>query len=96
MTNPVSDRDREHLSALRHGRLSVQETNDLERKIAGSPDLSKEWQQLRHLRMLMKELPRHKVRRGSFSENRVSFRSESPLHSYFPCAWQPGWPPPRW
>ena len=48
MTNPVSDRDREQLSALLDGRLSVQETNDLERKIAGSPGLAIEWEQLRH------------------------------------------------
>ena len=64
MTSPLSDRDRELLSALLDERLSAQEKVTLERRIAASTELAAEWNQLQHIRELMKKLPRHKVRRG--------------------------------
>jgi hypothetical protein len=80
MTSPVSDRDRELLSALLDGQLSAQEKNDLERRVSASPELAKELEQLRHLRMLMKELPRHKVRRNFYLKpGTVPERKPSPF-----------------
>jgi hypothetical protein len=80
MTSPVSDRDRELLSALLDGQLSAQEKNDLERRVSASPELAKELEQLRHLRILMKELPRHKVRRNFYLKpGTVPERKPSPF-----------------
>ncbi len=64
MTGPLSDRDRELLSALLDGRISAQDKYDIERRIATSTELAAEWDQLQHLREIMKGLPRHKVRRS--------------------------------
>lgn len=64
MTGPLSERDRELLSTMLDRRLSAQEKETLERRMAASTTLAVEWEQLQHLRDLMKQLPRHKVRRS--------------------------------
>ena len=80
MTGPLSDRDRELLSALLDGRLSAQDKDKLTRRIAASTELAAEWDQLLHLRELMKKLPRHKVRRSFLLKpGSVPVRKPSPL-----------------
>ncbi len=95
MTGPLSDRDRELLSALLDGRLSTQEKDNLTRRMAASTELAAEWDQLQHLRELMKKLPRHKVRR-SFLIKPGTSRYENPPRFCSQCAWSPGWLLPRW
>jgi hypothetical protein len=83
MTYPLTDRDRELLSELLDGRLSVQEKETLEQRIATSTELAAEWEQLQHLRELMKMLPRHKVRR-SYLLKPGSVPSRKPSPFLFP------------
>ncbi len=80
MTSTLSDRDRELLSALLDGRLSAQDKDKLTRRIAASTELAAEWDQLRHLRELMKKLPRHKARRSFLLKpGSIPVRKPSPL-----------------
>ena len=80
MKPQVSDRDREKLSALLDGCLPEKERAELERRIAATPALEEEWKQLRGLKVALRSLPRHKVRRGfTLSPDSVPVRKTSPL-----------------
>jgi hypothetical protein len=80
MNPQVSDRDREQLSALLDGRLAEKERIELERRIAATPALEKEWKQLQRLKAALSSLPRHKVRRSfTLSPDSVPARKTSPL-----------------
>jgi hypothetical protein len=78
MSNPLSDREREQLSALLDGRLTEKEKAGLAREIADSPELAEEWNQLKRLKAALAALPRHKVRRSfALKPDSVSVRKPS-------------------
>lgn len=89
MIRQVSDREREQLSALLDGRLSTAEKAALEQKITASPELAEEWGQLQRLHAMMKELPRHRVRR-SFTLRAGTVPERRPSPFLLPMRWVSG------
>jgi hypothetical protein len=83
MSSPVTDREREQLSALLDGRLSDEERARLENRIAASADLEKEWKELQRLKSALASLPRHKVRR-SFTLKPDAETARKPPSMLFP------------